>query len=64
MVIMRIFSGAVVCALSLLFILPVMGQGSSGELLPQDQGSWLNSVPLSTVDLKGKAAFLYFYEET
>ena len=32
--------------------------------LPSDPGVWINSPPLSVQQLKGKAVFLYFFEET
>jgi hypothetical protein len=31
---------------------------------PRDAASWLNSAPITEQTLKGKAAVLYFYEET
>jgi thiol-disulfide isomerase/thioredoxin len=39
------------------------GSGESGFQLPTDPTMWVNSGPISSDALKGKAAFLYFYEE-
>jgi len=60
----HMYYGAIAVAVSLTVTGSAMGQSNASELLPQDQASWINSIPLSTADLKGKAAFLYFYEET
>ncbi len=32
--------------------------------LPDDQDSWVNSPPISLSTLEGKAAILWFFEET
>ncbi len=65
---------AFVLTLSLVALTPCLGQnlgqlpgqGSAGDGLafPQNPANWLNSVPLTAENLKGKAAFLYFYEES
>ncbi|MCA8985735.1 MAG: TlpA disulfide reductase family protein [Planctomycetaceae bacterium] len=39
-----------------------LGQGT-GFTLPTHESSWLNSPPISSEALRGKAAFLWFYEE-
>ncbi len=36
----------------------------SGLKFPSDPAAWLNAPPISAEMLKGKAALLYFYEET
>ena len=36
----------------------------TSDALPTDEGSWLNSPPITAEMLKGKAAVLWFYEET
>lgn len=36
----------------------------TAEMLPTDAASWLNSAPITAEMLKGKAAVLWFYEET
>ena len=43
-----------------------MGSSFAAEAppLPGDPGVWINSNPLSVQQLKGKAVFLYFFEET
>lgn len=40
------------------------GQDSSGPILPTEASAWINSSPITAEMLKGKAALLYFYEET
>ncbi|MDP6721547.1 MAG: hypothetical protein QGF59_22955 [Pirellulaceae bacterium] len=40
------------------------GQESSGHILPIEPAAWINSSPITAEMLKGKAALLYFYEET
>jgi thiol-disulfide isomerase/thioredoxin len=42
---------------------PISGSGDSAFQLPTDPTMWVNSGPISSDALKGKAAFLYFYEE-
>ena len=32
--------------------------------LPEDPANWLNSTPITSQMLSGKAALLYFFEET
>jgi len=32
--------------------------------LPENQANWINSPPITLQSLEGKAAFLWFYEET
>ena len=39
-------------------------QDSKQFQMPTDPSVWLNSPPLTTEILAGKAAVLYFYEET
>ena len=39
-------------------------QNSKQFEMPTDPSVWLNSPPLTTEMLAGKAAVLYFYEET
>jgi len=39
-------------------------QTSKQFQMPSDPSVWLNSPPLTTEMLAGKAAVLYFYEET
>ncbi len=38
--------------------------GDSSSILPSDPSLWVNSLPITDEMLKGKAAFLWFYEET
>ena len=38
-------------------------QESSDALFPTSPEAWLNSPPLSSENLKNKAAILYFFEE-
>lgn len=39
-------------------------QTQNASVLPTDPAQWINSVPITQEMLKGKAAFLWFYEET
>ena len=41
-----------------------LAQDSKQFQMPSDPSVWLNSPPLTTEMLAGKAAVLYFYEET
>jgi len=41
----------------------IAGAATAPEF-PIDQDSWVNSSPISLSLLEGKAAFLWFYEET
>jgi hypothetical protein len=38
-------------------------QEDANELFPTDAAAWLNSPPISSETLDGKAAVLYFFEE-
>ena len=51
---------------SLLALILTMGSSFAAEAppLPSDPGVWINSPPLSVQQLKGKAVFLYFFEES
>jgi len=55
---------------ALLVVVGVAGFGSSaaaqdsGFTLPENPANWINSPPLSNEALEGKAAFLWFFEET
>ncbi len=42
---------------------PLSAADEAAELLPRDPAAWLNSAPLTADSLKGKAAFLWFFEE-
>jgi hypothetical protein len=57
-----------VCAIVLAATHSAAGQSNTGAspsqlLLPTSPSSWLNSPPLTTQMLKGKAAVFYLYEE-
>lgn len=41
-----------------------VAQDSERFQMPTDPSVWLNSPPLTTAMLDGKAAVLYFFEET
>lgn len=64
---MRLFSLLVACVCSLGLTGVAFGQGEwkpDGEFkLPADPTMWVNSGPITSEALKGKAAFLWFFEE-
>ncbi len=72
----RLFSAAVAVSIALSSMLPpsmlspssnaqeLGGESYRPELpLPQDPRAWLNSAPISTEAMRGKAIVLYFFEE-
>ena len=59
------------CPVIVVLLVVLIGQSASAqraqrtaEMLPTDAASWLNSAPITAAMLKGKAAVLWFYEET
>ena len=59
-------SGPVVVVLLVLISQSASAQRTkrTAEVLPAESASWLNSPPITAAMLKGKAAVLWFYEES
>ncbi len=60
---LAVLSGILLCSAAS----PVHGQSSPGPSsstsFPSNPEAWVNSGPISTESLKGKAAFIWFYED-
>jgi hypothetical protein len=53
------------CAASLLLLsISVLQAQDDDFVLPQDPAAWLNSPPITLDVIKGKAALLYYFEES
>ena len=59
-------SGPVVVVLLVLISQSASAQSAkrTADVLPTDAALWLNSPPITAAMLKGKAAVLWFYEES
>lgn len=53
-----------VCWLGLVLLAGTANAQDSLPRFPQNPASWLNTSPITQKTLKGKAALLYFFEET
>ena len=48
----------------LLAVASTVGAQSGSLEFPQDPGAWINAPPISIKAIEGKAAVLYFFEES